>query len=68
MSNETINAKNIVALHEAMKLQQQSIEALRKSVITANNNIAMLRAEIQTVKQMNAAIAGVGMGSTVHKG
>ena len=66
MSNETVNAKNIIALHEAMKLQQQSIEALRKGLITANNNVATLRAEIQTVKQMNSAISGVGMGSTVR--
>lgn len=64
--NETLNAKNIHALHMALKRHDKEITELRKNVLHLQSEIVMLKGLVNTSNQLTAHLNGRGMGPTVN--
>jgi len=64
--SDSVEQRNILALHEVVKEQRVKINDLITGQQTMSNNMAILQADLQNTKQMIAVLKGIGMGSTVH--
>ena len=63
--NETLNAKNIHALHEALKRHEKQIIVLQAELKQSQSEIVMLKTSVNTSNQLAAHLSGRGMGPTV---
>lgn len=62
--NETLNAKNIHALHMALKRHEKIIDSLVDRVKQLEAEIVMTKSAINTSNQLTAHLSGRGMGPT----
>lgn len=58
--------KNFQIIQSVLNDQAKAIRDLQQELTFVKGNVARLQAEIINTKQMNAHLAGRGMGSTVH--
>mgnify|MGYP001553360726 CR=1 FL=1 len=58
--------KNFEIVKNVMNEQAKEIAELKQRLSYLEGTVAALHAEIINTKQMNAHLAGRGMGSTVH--
>ena len=58
--------KNFEIVKNVMNEQAKEIAELKQRLSHLEGTVATLHAEIVNTKQMNAHLAGRGMGSTVH--
>jgi outer membrane murein-binding lipoprotein Lpp len=58
--------KNFQIVQNVLNEQAGAIRNLQQKITQLEGNVARLQAEIIATKQMNAHLAGRGMGSTVH--
>lgn len=65
--NETLNAKNIHALHEALKRHEKIIDSLVARVKQLEAEIVMTKNSLNTSNQLTAHLGGRGMGPTVQE-
>ena len=63
--NETLNAKNIHALHEAAKRHDKEIRDLVERVHLLENELVATKHDLTNTKQLAAHLNGRGMGPTV---
>jgi uncharacterized coiled-coil protein SlyX len=64
--SESINARNIDALHQALKEQKREIAELKEQLARLGNTVAFLQADVSNTKQLVAHVTGRGMGATVN--
>lgn len=63
--NETLNGKNIHALHEALKRHEKQIYTLQQDVKRLEAELVMTKGDLTNTKQLTAHLNGRGMGPTV---
>lgn len=58
--------KNIAAVHQNTKMQQERIVELEKKVARLENNLAVLQGDVANTKQLIGHVLGRGMGPTTE--
>lgn len=58
--------KNIAAVHQNIKMQQERIIQLEQKVTRLENNLAVLQGDVANTKQLIGHVLGRGMGSTTE--
>ena len=64
--NETLNAKNVHALHEAAKRHDREIQELLARIKHIENELVNTKNDLTNTKQLAAHLNGRGMGPTTN--